>query len=335
MPINVAPGATVDISTSMVAPALAGRYQGVWQLKSADGKMFGVGASAAANIWVRIRVIAPAYVTATPTKTAATATPASSATATLTVSETPAAPSATAAPEVRYDFAANPCAAQWQSNTGVLKCPGTDGDASGFILGLSSAHLEDGSTTSLPTLLTFPANAADGYILGVYPDYVVQAGDHFQASVGCEQNATTCSVLFRLSYLDEASALHDLWTLGEFYDGKYFNLDLDLSRLAGQRVKFVLNVSSLGSATGDRALWVAPRIMHFPVEEATATGSPIAPTATSTPVPSATVIARPTPMPTALPAPTAVPAAPSSTPTTLEQVWQSILSFFQQLFGTK
>ncbi len=208
---------------------------------------------------------------------------------------------------MRYDFAANACAAQWQSNVGVLPCPGADGDPNGFVLALDRAQLEDGTTAPLPTLLTFPQDSSDGYILGVYPGYDVQAGDHLQASVGCEKDATDCSVLFRVSYLDAADSPHDVWTLGEFYDGNYFNLDLDLDREAGQKVKFVLYVGGLGSATGDRALWVAPRIVHFPAEETTATSSPTATLPEPTPTPSLTPTAPATPTSTPTSAPTAAP----------------------------
>ncbi len=331
MPYNVAPGQTVDVSVDMAAPDTAGHYEGIWQLQSADGKTFGVGPGGTENVWVRIRVIAPAYSTETPQPALLTATMTEPATATLPPSQTATVePSATPGSETTYDFAENMCSAQWQSNTGVRPCPGKEGDANGFVLSLAQAQLEDGTTTSLRTILTFPRDSADGYILGVYPDYEVQPGDHLQASVGCEYGSTTCSVLFRISYLDQASNSHDLWTLGEFYDGKYFNLDLDLSPEAGQKVKFVLYVSSLGSATGDRALWVAPRIVHFPAAQPTVTetSTPTAIASTATLSPASKATATPILMPTAAP-------TPATQPSPVQQVLDSIVSFFQQLFGGK
>jgi hypothetical protein len=122
--------------------------------------------------------------------------------------------------------------------------PGLSGDPNGFVIGSDRAYLEDGSTSMRPTLLTVPQASPDGYVLGLYPPYEVQPGDHFQATVSCQQNATGCSALFRVSYLDTAGAPHDLWSLGEFYDGQYFKLDLDLSQLAGQKIQFVLNVGA-------------------------------------------------------------------------------------------
>ena len=115
--------------------------------------------------------------------------------------------------------------------------------------------------------------------------------------VGCEQNATGCSALFRVSYLDAAGTPHDLWSLGEFYDGQYFNLDLDLSQLAGQKIQFVLNVGALGSPEDDRALWVDPRIVRFPV----AAPSPTLVTNTATPSAAPSPVATPTVTPTFVP----------------------------------
>ncbi len=324
LPINVAPSQTVDLSVNMFAPNTAGHYEGLWQLQSADGKSFGIGGTAKDNIWVRVRVIEPAFSTPTNMPGVGSATPLAALTATME-SPIPAA--------VHYDLVANACAAQWQSNDGPLPCPGINGDASGFVFTLDQAHLEDGSTASLPTLLTFPRDSADGYILGVFPDYEVQAGDHFQSTVGCEQNALSCSVLFRLSYLDAASTPHDLWTLGEFYDGRYFNLDLDLSQLAGQKIKLILNVASLGSSTDDRALWVAPRIVNYPVATATATVTPTA-TMPATSTPTFTSVPSATPIPPTVAEPTVTPISPAQ-PSTVPQIIDSIVTFFQQLFGVK
>jgi WD40 repeat protein len=55
---EVAPGATVDITVPMYAPATPGSYQGIWQFVNAAGQPFGVR--------VTVRVIVPAPVTPTP-----------------------------------------------------------------------------------------------------------------------------------------------------------------------------------------------------------------------------------------------------------------------------
>jgi hypothetical protein len=306
--------------------------------------MFGIGPSAAGNLWVKIRTVAPALAAATsspagpatipaltaglgaqPTGTAAAPSVAASATAALLLRPT-------STPSLMTDLVGSACNAQWQGNDGTRTCPGQEGDAGGYVLPLTLGQLEGGTTVSLPTLLTVPSSSKDGYVLGLYPQYLVESGDHFQATVGCEANSLACSVLFRLSYLDSSGAPHDLWSLGEFYDGKYFVLDVDLSALAGQQVRLVLSVNSLGSATGDRALWVGPRIAHF---DAGATAVSMPPTAavarvSATPGPTSTASATPrvVVLPTATPSPTPKGSAPS-----IPQILQSIVSFFTQLFS--
>jgi hypothetical protein len=130
-----------------------------------------------------------------------------------------------------------------------------------------------------------------------------------------------------LSYLDEAGAAHDLWILGEFYDGNYFDLDLDLGPLAGQQVRFVISVNDLGTSRGDRALWVAPRVVR-----STSGSAPQAPAA------SPSVTTTPTSMPPATPALTVASPSPAASsaapgPAPIPQFFESVLEFFRRLFG--
>ena len=341
LPALVVAGQNVDVSVDLVAPAAPGQYQGYWQLQTPDGRTFGIGPGATGTLWAQIRVAGQPVATSTAPSVSAPTTPTAAtawAEATLTAfvgtgtaeaALTAHSPTAEflATPVEASNFALNACVAQWQGNDGVLDCPSQDGDPRGAVSVLSRATLEDGSTVSRPALLTVPAASQDGYILGLYPQYQVQAGDRFQTLVGCEHNADLCSVLFRVSYLDATGAAHDLWTLGEFYDGHYFDLDLDLSDLAGQQVRFVLSVNDLGSSTGDRALWIAPRIVHLP--------APAGPTARPSPswTPTATSTAAPLPTPTvARASPTA--ATPVGTPAApIPQFLDSLIDFFRRLFG--
>ncbi len=52
----VAPGGTVDLSVTLTAPAGNGTYEGKWQLRNADGKLFGTGSNASGVFWTRIIV---------------------------------------------------------------------------------------------------------------------------------------------------------------------------------------------------------------------------------------------------------------------------------------
>ena len=228
LPVEVAPGQTIDLTMNFTAPLLEGDYRGNWQIRNDKGELFGVTATANKPFWISIKVKSPVL-------------------------------SGTV-----YDLAANACSAQWFTGAGTLNCPSVDKDTNGFVLRQTTSKLEDGTTLNRPGLLTVPQNVFNGYIRAVYPSVKVQNGDHFQTIVNCQGGATSCGVLFRVDYQLADGIVHDFWAFGEQYDGKYFAVDLDLSPLAGQDVKLVLSVLSLGPASGDRALWVEPRITRAP-----------------------------------------------------------------------
>lgn len=222
---SVAPGQTIDLTVSMTAPNAAGTHRGNWQLKNASGVLFGIGANADKSFWVEIKVSG--------------------------------APGATG-----YDFAENAASATWTSGAGALTFPGAEGDAKGFARKLDSPKLEDGTTSSLPGLLMVPQNVTDGYIQGVFPAFRVQSGDRFQATIGCEHGATSCWVNFRLQYQIGSGAVQTLWSFNEKHEGLVYRANIDLSRLAGQDVKFILRIQAAGPAAGDRALWGSPQIVR-------------------------------------------------------------------------
>ena len=223
LPAEVAPGQTIDLTLNFTAPLLEGNYRSNWQLRNDRGEIFGTTSTANRpfNIAITVRKLASAGTS--------------------------------------YDFTANACSARWFSGNGNLNCPGSNNDRSGFILRQATARLENGKLVTRPSLLMVPQNIFNGYIRGVYPSYKVQNGDRFHAIITCEHQATSCDVLFRLDYLADG-LVRDFWKFDEHYDGSYYTVDLDLSPLAGQDVRFVLTVLSLGSASGDRALWVEPHI---------------------------------------------------------------------------
>ncbi len=100
----VAPGQTVNLSVSMVAPGTAGKYTSNWMLQNANGARFGVGASFNQVFWAKITV---------------------------------------APPEVeQYDFVANMCQALWRnSSLATLTCPGSAVDfAKGSITKTTSSN---------------------------------------------------------------------------------------------------------------------------------------------------------------------------------------------------
>ena len=285
---SVAPGQTLDITVNMTAPATNGTYRGYWILKNASGLLYGIGANSDKPFWVEIKVTGGT--TATPPTPTATA---------IVPTIVPGA--------YAYDFVANACAAQWISGWGVLPCPGANNDAKGFVLVLPTPKIETGATDSRPGLLTFPQSGTNTYIKGIYPAFRVESGDRFQATIGCEHGATSCYVGFRLDYQVGSQPVQNFWAFNEKYEGQVFNADLNLNTLAGKDVKFILTILSNGASTGDRALWVAPRIVRTTGATATATAIPATATATS-----ATATSAPA---TQTPTPTATPTQPTPTPT--------------------
>ena len=251
---DVAVGETVDISINLTAPTAPGTYRGYWMFKNASGAPFGIGAQANKPWWVEIKVSGGA--TATPVTP--TATSQSGPTATPPVTPTPLAGTV-------LDFAADACKASWYSGaqTGALPCPGTDGDAKGFVLKVVAPKLENGNTDPRQGLITFPQNKQDGYIQGIYPAIKVQSGDRFQSTINCAFDATNCYVVFRLDYQVGTDPIKTFWgPFLERYEKGVYNVDVDLTSLAGKDVKFILTALSYGSPTGDRALWVGPRIFR-------------------------------------------------------------------------
>jgi hypothetical protein len=319
LPVEVPPGGLVDISVSFTAPEKPGYYESIWMLRSPAGVVFGVGSAANQPVWAKVRVI-PASQGTTPTALVPQGTP------TIT-------PTAISRANGSYDFAGNACQAEWMNNEGLLSCPGLEGEPGGAVLPLGEARLENGTVLQLPSLLMLPPASVVGLIQGTYPEYEVQAGDHFQAVVGCQVDALPCSVLFKVAYLDSQGVINDLWNIGEFYDGQLFNVDLDLTPLAGQRVRFNLSVSSLGDSEGDRALWVAPGILRAsvpvntpePVNTATPTATSVPATSTPTGTPAVIPVTfTPTPV---------LGNIPQGSPSLFEQLMEFLVSFFNSLFG--
>jgi len=226
LPIDVAPGQTIDLTMNFTAPSIEGNYLGDWQLRNDRGEIFNMAATANRPFSVSISV--------------------------KTLPRTGTV----------YNFVSNACSAQWSSGAGALICPGINRDSKGFVLRKSLSRLENGTTLVKPSLLTVPQNVLHGYIQAVYPSFNVQKGDRFRAIVNCEAGVTSCGVLFRLDYQLKDGLMHELWAVEEHYEGNASTVNLDLSPLAGQDVKFVLTVLSIGPKSRDRALWVEPRIVR-------------------------------------------------------------------------
>lgn len=220
---SVTPGDVVDVSVTLASPAEPGNYRGYWLLSTPDGHEFGMGSGARDPFWVAITV---------------------------------------AGSESEYppDFALAYCTAKWRSAAGSLPCPGDEGDDDGFVILLGNPVLEGGRKENEPALWTHPEDEDDGNISGEYPEFKVETGDHFQTIVGCLDGAEDCDVIFQLRYKIGDGDPQTIWETHEVYDDAFTEVDVDLSFLAGQNVKFILRVLANGSPRDDDAYWLSPSI---------------------------------------------------------------------------
>ncbi len=311
LPNAVAPGETIDLSIDFSAPAAAGSYKGFWLLEDKTGKQFGLGPSSNGEIWLEVQVVVGPTRTPEPLlEPTQTSQP--------TVVTIPSNASPLEMPV--YDFVTEICSAQWFTNNGAQPCPVYSDEVQNIVNLIASPILEDGIAANNPAIAINLANVS-GSIQGMYPEYLVQPGDHLRAIASCESNSAACSALFRISYMNSSNAIVDLWAVGEFYDQKYTQIDIDLNALAGQKVKFIFDVTPLNTNPGNRVFWASPEIYRKPLPTATPTIAPTA-TQTATMTPSATVTATLAPTSTPTPQPEAEP----------QSVWETILGFFDSIF---
>lgn len=250
LPTSISPGKTVDLSIQLIAPNQDGRYKGYWQLRNPSGIQFGFGSLGEAGIYVDVNVSG------------------------YTVTG--------------YDLAVNVCEATWRNGNKELPCPGVNDSSDGFALMLNSPKMEDGNTRG-NGLLTHPEKVKNGIITGKYSAVNIQAGDHFKSLIGCLHTANDCNMIFKLEYQIGKEQVKPLGQWHEIYEGEYYPIDIDLSFLNGQKVKFILTIMSNGSSHEDHGLWVNPRITRQSDKPATATWTPsLTPTNTATPTSTST-----------------------------------------------
>jgi hypothetical protein len=163
---------------------------------------------------------------------------------------------------VVYDFVKKYCDADWSTGSEDLSCPGSEGDADGFVVKLAEPLLEGGHQEDEAALWTEPEHVDGGSISGVYPSFEVEAGDRFRAIIGCLDAAGDCDVKFKLQYRIGSGDIKTLEDWSEDNDGEFRRLDLSLSSLAGKNVKFILTVRENGDFSEPAAFWLAASIMR-------------------------------------------------------------------------
>ena len=231
LPYEVPPERIVDIAVQFYAPQYAGVYTGNWMLRSPDGMLFGIGPSAQKPLQVTARVVAPAE-------------------------------------PGTYDLALNYCLAQWRSQGGILPCPGAYQDQHGSVRLLYQPIMEASHTAELG-LRTRPGQTLDGFISGTYPGYKIRTGDRFQSHIGCLVNSSGCNVIFQINYQILGGGVGSLGSWQEQFDGVLTPLNIDLSFLAGQTVRLILEVYNNGRPENANAVWLDPRINSAPTAQET------------------------------------------------------------------
>jgi hypothetical protein len=225
VPVGVKPGETVDLSVTLTAPATAGDYTGYWQLKAPDGATFGT-TSKSTPFWVKIKV------------------------GSTTMSGT--------------SLIDNYCSAVWKNSGGTtLGCPAPRADfTNGSVFRVDNPKIEGGYQDNEPVLVMIPNNGSGGKVTGIFPAFTVQTGDHFISMLGCMDNTPKCSVTFKLSYTIDGTNVTDLYTWDHnFTGGSWQGVNVDLSSLNGQVVKFILSVSNRDDASADdQAFWMKPYV---------------------------------------------------------------------------
>ncbi len=221
---DVKPGETVDISIDMTAPSALGSYQGNFQLVNPNGVRFGTGPDSKGSFWVKIQVIDGKGMV--------------------------------------YNFAKSVCDARWStSKTNPLSCPGKETDVDkGYVLTKDEPYREDGGKENEIGLITRPDDAKDGYIQGIYPEFLIKDGDQFQATIQCEANSPKCSLKFELYYRIGDGKFTELGEWKEVFEKKWNPIKVDLSSLAGKKVQFSLVVWNEGTSVDNRGLWLNPMI---------------------------------------------------------------------------
>lgn len=183
------------------------------------------------------------------------------------------------------DFVARVCEAKWTNNAFEIPCPGDPTDtARGYIEYSDHTILEGMLSVNAPVLIGLPGQGGGNGsgLFGQYPPITVQPGDKFKAMAACQGDAP-CEVEFALEYFDINGEYHaeNRWNWRHRVGGGAFQIDLDLSPLAGQTVEFLLVIREKGAPQDAWSVWIHPRILRNPTMQPGQSLPPETPTATT------------------------------------------------------
>jgi hypothetical protein len=221
---RVEPGETIDVSVDLISPSNTGQYLGYWILRSTNGNLFGLGANAKNPFWVDIKVIDPAN-------------------------------------SYLYGFAEKLCDASWKEDNAPLPCQGVVGAEDNAVRLSDTIAMENGITED--ELGLWMSLGKQSQIIGTYPGLDIQAGDRFLARIGCYDDSENCHARFELSYkISGSDTVTQLGSWVESYDGSTTLVDVDLSSLDGENVRFILTTTSLTNASTTEIFWFMPQVQR-------------------------------------------------------------------------
>lgn len=229
LPRAVAPGETIDLGVNLTAPKAVGTYNGYWKLSNAKGTHFGWGPKANRIFYVQIKVV----------------------------------PQTEAGTMNAFNFASSAyCSgSSWWNSQKAITCPSATDPTNGSVTRVSEAVLEGNVKKNIQSLIMIPDAVKGGYVSGMFPPYQVVSGDKFGARIGCQYDRRSCDISFQFGYYDAANNYHILMgPLGQTYDSYTEDVEIDLSSIAGQTVRFVLTVKTVTVSTDNYGVWVNPTI---------------------------------------------------------------------------
>ncbi len=166
--------------------------------------------------------------------------------------------------EPAYDFVTQCQSAEWGSPFHFQSpCSGSHLGWEPSVDSIQIQEINGSPEQHLALMFHIPADEQNIY--GRYPVWEVKSGDRFRAMLVCPADAPVCDTVFSLSLERQAvgRTLIGQWEVTD--DQRTEEIDLDLSRFAGERVVFSLTVYNYASdAIEQDVLLVDPRIENIP-----------------------------------------------------------------------
>jgi len=161
-----------------------------------------------------------------------------------------------------YSFADDYCQAVWTLDNQSIECP-TIGGGINYELGVENfPSFEGGSLDNEPAIsIRLPA-VKGSTMTATYPVIFIRNGDHLHFTTACANETPQCDLNFQVTVLTEGNSI----VLGEWHeisDGMMQSIDLELSNLVDESVRFQFSLSSNGAIEGNRGLWFFPVLLPY------------------------------------------------------------------------